>query len=76
MYELDRRVFRRALEELTEDTAENELDQINPCLLEQVCRPALHERNLIPSQIDYSQFTLEEMYDMLDAAHSFYNRST
>ena len=74
MYELDRESFRQALEAVPEETAENTLAEIKSYLLENVFRPALCETPLIPNQIDYSQFSLDDMYDMLDAAKPFYHR--
>ena len=57
---------------MPEGAAENALAEINPYLLESVCRPALCETPLIPNQIDYSQFSLDDMYEMLDLVQPFY----
>ncbi len=73
MYELNRELFRQALKAAPEAAKTEAWDEIPPYLMENVFRPAFREEPLIPSQIDYSQFSLDDMYDMLDAAQSFYN---
>ena len=74
MYELNCQIFRQLLEDVSEDTAENELVEIDPYLMEKVCSPILNRQPLTPNQIDYSQFTLEDLYDLLDGARDFCDR--
>lgn len=74
MYELNCQTLRQLLEDVSEDTAENEFQETNPYLLENVCTPILHRQSLIPNQIDYSQFTIDDLYDMLDAAQDHCRR--
>ena len=74
MYELNSQTFRQLLEAVPEDTAENEFAEIDPYLMEKVCSPILNRQPLIPHQIDYSQFTLEDLYDLLDGARDFCDR--
>lgn len=74
MYELNSQTFRHLLEGVSEDTAENEFAEADPYLMEKVCTPILNRQPLIPNQIDYSQFTLEDLYDLLDGARDFCDR--
>ena len=74
MYELNSQTFRQLLEAVPEDTAENEFAEADPYLMEKVCTPILNRQPLIPHQIDYSQFTLEDLYDLLDGARDFCDR--
>lgn len=74
MYELNCKTFRHLLENVSEDTAENEFAETDPYLMEKVCTPILNRQPLIPNQIDYSQFTLEDLYDLLDRAQDFCDR--
>ena len=66
MYELNSQTFRQLLEAVPEDTAENEFAKTAPYLMEKVCSPILN-------QIDYSRFTLEDLYDLLDEAQTYYH---
>ncbi len=74
MYELNSQTFRQLLEDTSEDTAENEFAEIDPYLMEAVCSPILNGEPLIPKQIDYSRFTLDDLYDLLDGAKIHYHR--
>lgn len=74
MYELNCKTFRHLLKNVSEDTAENEFAEADPYLMEKVCTPILNRQPLIPNQIDYSQFTLEDLYDLLDEAQDFCDR--
>ena len=74
MYELNCQIFRQLLEDVSEDTAENEFVEIDPYLMEKVCSLILNRQPLTPHQIDYSQFTLEDLYDLLDGARDFCDR--
>ena len=73
MYELNSQTFRQLLEAVPEDTAENEFAKIDPYLMDKVCSPILNRQPLIPNQIDYSRFTLEDLYDLLDEAQAYYH---
>ena len=74
MYELNSQTFRQLLEAVPEDTAENEFAKIDPYLMEKVCSPILNRQPLIPNQIDYSRFTLDDLYDLLDGAQGYCRR--
>ena len=71
MYELNSQTFRQLLEAVPEDTAENEFAKIDPYLMEKVCSPILNRQPLIPNRIDYSRFTLDDLYDLLDEAQGY-----
>lgn len=74
MVELNAHTFRQLLEDTSEDTAENDFAEIDPYLMEAVCSPILNGKPLIPNRIDYSRFTLEDLYDLLDGAQAHYRR--
>ncbi len=74
MYELNSQTFRQLLEGISEDTAENEFAEIAPYLMEAVCSPILNGEPLVPNGIDYSRFTLDDLYDLLDGAKIHYHR--
>ena len=74
MYELNSQTFRQLLEGISEDTAENEFAEIDPYLMEKVCSPILNGEPLTPNQIDYSRFTLDDLYDLLDGAQGYCRR--
>jgi len=74
MYELNSQTFRQLLENTLEDTAENDFQEVDPYLLENVGFPLLRGQPLIPNQVDYSRFVLDDLYDLLDAAQEHYRR--
>ena len=74
MYELNCQTFRQLLEDVSEDTAENEFVEIDPYLMEKVCSPILNRQPLTPNRIDYSRFSMDDLYDLLDRAQNFYDR--
>ena len=74
MYELNSQIFWQLLEETTEDTAEDDFTGVEPYLLENVGFPLLRGQPLIPNQVDYSRFALDDLYDLLDAAQEHYRR--
>lgn len=74
MYGLDCKTFRQLLENTPEETTEDDFEEVVPYLVEKVGFPLLHGQPLAPNQIDYSRFTLDDLYDLLDAAKEHCNR--